>query len=156
MKTFSKEELTKQAAEVFKFNPEAKRVIATTDGQIFLEGKENAAQNHIRSIHGGTAELKKHSFIIENENEGAAPEETSEKTIQEQWAEKTVAEVKELVEIINDQDELIKIKEWVGTKGGKAAIDNRIEALKAENSDKKEGAEGSEESKARKEETPAE
>ena len=64
--------------------------------------------------------------------------------------------MKELVEIINDQDELIKIKEWVGTKGGKAAIDNRIEALKAENSDKKEGAEGSEESKARKEETPAE
>jgi hypothetical protein len=165
MKTFSKEEMTKQAAEVFEQYPDVKSVIAITDGNIFLEGKENAAQNHVRSVHGGDAELKKHSFIIEKENVGAAPEKVVEKTIQEQWAEKTVAEVKELIEIINDQDDLIKIKGWVDTKGGKAAIDDRIEALKAEsekvNSDKIEGTEGSEESdkedsKAPKEETPAE
>jgi hypothetical protein len=52
MKTFSLEDLKRQAIEIFKRNPDAKLVYATTDGNIFLGKNKNSAELHAKSTGG--------------------------------------------------------------------------------------------------------
>lgn len=138
MKVYSKEECKKLANEVFDFNKEASKVTVTKDGQVFFAEKENAILNHVRTKFGNEAKVKDSTYTFERGGELSGDEgeievdstgKTSNKTDQELWADKTVSDVKDDVKKINSVDQLNVIKDWVDTKGGKAAIDERITEL---------------------------
>lgn len=72
MKTLPQSELKKRAQDVFDFHPNEKKVLATADGNIFLESKKNAAELHAR-LNGG---LTIHEFSRSEDNGEAEAKET--------------------------------------------------------------------------------
>jgi hypothetical protein len=63
MKKLTKAELIKEAAGVFMQYPDATRVIAVTDGNIFLPNAEGHARNHARSTGHSTMEITREEAI---------------------------------------------------------------------------------------------
>lgn len=114
MKTFAKQELVKRSQQVFKDNPGLEELIATTDGQFFPKQNKQHAREHAK--HYGLKTI----MISRSEGAEADPVNLADYTI------------KEVEEWAGEQTDVVVLKqglETVDTKGGKEAIENRIEEL---------------------------
>lgn len=116
MKELSKQELQKKSREVFKYNPELKALAATTDGQFFPEQNKQHAREHARKNGLKTIHITR--------DKGAEPDPVN-------LASYTVKETEEWAGKQTDVTVLKQGLETVDTKGGKEALENRIEELNA-------------------------
>ena len=97
MKSYSKEDLEKQAQKVFNKYPSTEVLYATTDGQFFLQ--ENRAQ-----LHASNKSLGLPKIITRDLNNIEVAEVTEEKGL-------SVKELKTLVKATNDNATLEKMLE---------------------------------------------
>jgi len=112
--------LRKQAQPVFDAHPDLQELIATADGNFFTPANKQHAKNH-----GKSKDIK---WIKISREENQPENDGHEKPI----AKMTVSECTEWAE---KQDEVLVLQEAlekVDTKGGKSAIENRIETLTQE------------------------
>lgn len=151
MKSLSQKELLKKAKSVFETLPESETTLhCVEDGNCFLEKRAQAAKNYAAS-QGQPNKPLKVTAINRAEAFGEKPKEakpepgkteggkvvdlgtgSETKEAKEgeiEWDKLTVAETAEVVQTISDVAELTKALELADTKGGKAAIADRIEEL---------------------------
>lgn len=97
MKTYSKAELQEKAKEVFKAN-KCKKLIATKDGNFFLENKANHALNHVRETFGRGSKLEDFSYELEKveKAEKLSKKELAAQKAAEEKANKGAAAKKEV------------------------------------------------------------
>jgi hypothetical protein len=140
MKRYSLDELRELAKPTFKANPKADKLYATSDGQFFLEDKKNAAEFHAKQAKVKVYEVE---ALKGNLDSARSPEsdldkeailakaEDGEALSNEEFQELTVAEVKNYVALLDDAEAIKDLGEH-DTKGGKAAVEARIEELAAD------------------------
>lgn len=112
--------LRKQAQPVFDAHPELQELIATEDGNFFTPANKQHAKNHAKS--------KDIKWVKITRGEKQPKNDGNEKSI----AEMTVSECTEWAEKQNEISVLQDALGKVDTKGGKSAIENRIETLTQE------------------------
>jgi len=138
MKIYSESDLEAKAKDVFQANPEAKALLATSDGNFFLEGKENAANLHARQVGGQKTPLKIYTI-----HPAETPKEKSAKTGDNKESGTglpdanplTLMTVKEVTAWANKETEIEALNaalEYIITKGGRAAVEDRIKELAAD------------------------
>ena len=130
MKNYSKKEIKERAVAAFKANPEADKLLATSDGQFFLVQNKNAAELNAR-IKGKPGEPLK-IYEVEREDLKASKTGQSSGSEEQDFSKMTVSQVVSAVKEIEDVEILEAALEVVDSKGGKEAIAKRIEELSAE------------------------
>lgn len=111
------EALKKEAAGIFAVNPDEKKLLATADGQFFLEKNRNAAEFHARK-QGGKVPLTIHEIEADEVQE---KKEVTPKLS----AEERIAKINEMQTIEEVEAALIDEK----AKTVKTAGEERIAAL---------------------------
>lgn len=124
----SLEELKKLSKDVFKNNPKADKLLATSDGQFFLEKNKNAAEFHAKK-NGG---LKIHTF--ERTEEKSADSKDAKEAGVKLTAEERIEKINAMTSVKEVEAALVEEK----AKTVKAAGAEKIAALKAA---KEEGSE---------------
>lgn len=143
-----------KATEVFKANPKAKTLIGVTDGHFFLPAAKNLAQNHARKVGGKLFEITRDGETTHPqeaaEKLAATEAENARKKAEEEvkaadaemataiangeaeinLALYTIDQVTKWADQQNDVEVLTKALATCDTKGGKKAIEARIENLK--------------------------
>lgn len=105
------------AKSVFKAHPKAQKVLVTTDGQAFLPEAHGHAKDYCRRTGNEISTIKRTDVMKEAQRPAV------------NWADMTIAEVQSFVEKVHDVSVLEQGLEKVDTKGGKAAIENRLNEL---------------------------
>jgi hypothetical protein len=144
MKTYSLDQLKTMAEEFFAGNTEATKFFATSDGQFFGEGKRNAAEFHSKQNKGlKIYDIEKPQAadkVIKLSSEGdpeaikaaiLAKAEKGEELTKAEFQELTIQEVKAYVALLEAVEAIEALGEH-DTKGGKAAVQARIEELAAD------------------------
>lgn len=117
------EKLTSEIKDVFKAHPKEDELLVTSDGHVFLKSARNLAADHAFR-NGGKVETVSRESILSVD--GPQTSET-DKSLEEM----TIAEVKGWASSETDIESLERALTSVQSKGGKEAIEARIQEIKS-------------------------